>query len=681
VRTGAVLTFIPPEIMRLSRPAILAAAVGFLALHAIGAEPAPRWRATAAPLRRPLPAVEVELGYPGPYASTYSSPIELRARSTVPFDGYIGFRFGVGRAMAKDIPVFARTVLGANSAWSFRTDADLRRGETAALMQRELIIEWRNRALEVIARQNVGRPPWSEQRPLRIVGSRETFPASLRYIGREAVAIRDRDIAPRAQWYAGFREIVTPIEVWLDLPAATREAIFHAGNRLVLFGAPRADQSFTALDEAIIPVRFEAGNQAWHPATDAEFAGTRDNPAMAAGHATYIASEETLRGPMPGMRPRVELRFRRTSQWEEDPLSFDALRRIPRTALPAAAALLSTIALWIVMLRRNDLRLAIPAFAIAAALIVAHVRMRPAAGKYLAENRMPITAGIVRHQWDEHVYGPAPIAEEAVTPAAFASFISNRQGIDEEAEIRGPQTPIGHGTMVFTQLPWDSTRRDRTRVELEEKATAVRLSDMREDSLTCEYDLPSPAQTVMAVWFRRGVQHVGRAALPHPRNGRITIRELKRLPGIGGWLNDLPRHAGRDAALLTFEAADVRGARRMRWMAEAPSIAPFSPYFIRGELEDDNTTSFVLPEAPFPDDGLVIFEISDLQKNGSVTLIGERGSVEMNAPRRPFTWESRWTAPVASVRGITGAHQILRVVVKSMITIQERIVRMKVEAK
>ena len=119
----------------------------------------------------------------------------------------------------------------------------------------------------------------------------------------------------------------------------------------------------------------------------------------------------------------------------------------------------------------------------------------------------------------------------------------------------------------------------------------------------------------------------------------------------------------------------------MRWMAEAPSIAPFSPYFIRGELEDDNTTSFVLPEAPFPDDGLVIFEISDLQKNGSVTLIGERGSVEMNAPRRPFTWESRWTAPVASVRGITGAHQILRVVVKSMITIQERIVRMKVEAK
>ncbi|HET7712624.1 MAG TPA: hypothetical protein VFL80_11895, partial [Thermoanaerobaculia bacterium] len=136
---------------------------------AAGADPV-RWSAVATPPRSSLPAVSVVLGEPG-YISTRNSPIELRAiGGSSPFDGYIGFHFEVAGKKTVDVPVVARAVLRPGQAWSFATWAQVR--EVAwqkSALDRELVIEWRDRSMRVIARRSTGTPPWNDPRPLRVI--------------------------------------------------------------------------------------------------------------------------------------------------------------------------------------------------------------------------------------------------------------------------------------------------------------------------------------------------------------------------------------------------------------------------------------------------------------------------------------------------------------------------------
>lgn len=135
------------------------------------------WHATVPAPRPGLPAVTLDLGYPGPYIPAVNTPVALFATaSDVPFDGFIGFHFAVGGRRTIDTPVIARATLRPRQPWTFQTIVTMRRWGAPpdnGARPRELVVEWRNRAMEIIDSQSAGTPPWTtfgdELRPLRII--------------------------------------------------------------------------------------------------------------------------------------------------------------------------------------------------------------------------------------------------------------------------------------------------------------------------------------------------------------------------------------------------------------------------------------------------------------------------------------------------------------------------------
>ena len=84
------------------------------------------WHAVATPSRAALPAVTIDLGYPGPYLSPTSSPIMLRATAgNLPFNGYIGYHLAVKNVRAFNPPVISRAILRPHQSWSWTTQLDL----------------------------------------------------------------------------------------------------------------------------------------------------------------------------------------------------------------------------------------------------------------------------------------------------------------------------------------------------------------------------------------------------------------------------------------------------------------------------------------------------------------------------------------------------------------------------
>src|SRR5258705_312737 len=87
--------------------------------------------------------------------------------------------------------------------------------------------------------------------PLRIAG-----PATA--LGREAHVEEPNALSDRAQWYAGFSDVVTPLDVWIDLPKRIRQAILGSGIYVVFHGLPRSNQHLDELDRALLPITFDA---------------------------------------------------------------------------------------------------------------------------------------------------------------------------------------------------------------------------------------------------------------------------------------------------------------------------------------------------------------------------------------------------------------------------------------
>ena len=241
--------------------ALIAALMVVLSSAAEGESLAVRkpWHAVVPSPRAGLPAVTIDLGYPGPYVPTLSAPITIRATAAdIPFDGYIGYHFAVHDRLTLDTPVIARAKLRPHEAWSFTTTATLRKCCIQNIrIPREIAIEWRDSAMQWIASSSAGVPPWTswdeDLLPLAVSGVNTP-----QVLGAKPYIERAETLSDRAQWYAGFSAVVIPVATWLDLPERIRAAIFGSGVYVVFFGLPRPEQKMDRLDQALLPVTFSA---------------------------------------------------------------------------------------------------------------------------------------------------------------------------------------------------------------------------------------------------------------------------------------------------------------------------------------------------------------------------------------------------------------------------------------
>src|ERR1051326_1663959 len=164
--------------------------VGVVFVSHLATASADVWRVS---IRGPhgLPDVDVAAGYDGKYVPGENTPMAMQARASAqPFDGYIGYRFVEGRRVV-DTPVIARAQIAVKSEWSFQTYEQT--SHTAAAMDRELVIEWRDRSMTPIASRRPAVPPWTNARPLRIAGAHEALsPRTIN--GSDAILIRAGDL-------------------------------------------------------------------------------------------------------------------------------------------------------------------------------------------------------------------------------------------------------------------------------------------------------------------------------------------------------------------------------------------------------------------------------------------------------------------------------------------------------
>lgn len=608
--------------------------------------------------------MEVDLGYPGPYVSTSSSPIELRVRgATMPFDGYIGYRFRVGRDATLDTPVASRAIIPAGGSWTFRTTAQLVASrDESALMNRELVVEWRNRSAALVSSRSVGRPPWSAGRPLRIVGSREPGAAQT-CLGQQAVLLSPAELRDDAQWFAGFSSIVVPLDVWLDLPAATREAAFHSGVHVVFFGMPREGQGLSKIDEALLPVRFTPG-PGWTPAPDADYAGPKVRPYLATTRAgSYAADEKTLGEPLPSMQGQLRLLDPYAYVRWQSPLA-ELMREVvgrPAVALIMVAAVLPPL-LWLRARRRIDPWTLAMALVAAAFILLLRPWFRQPAGERISERWTSLRPGALLHQRVERVYGPSPLADSKGECGGDRSVVAGTEDSRQALEVRTSDTLAGHGTLPLSELPWNAVRRSWKRIELAELPPA-RVVDAGVDRLTIDYDLPFAAREVFAYWSLSGRMRNGISRIDSTR-GRVTIvHDRVPVERVDDLDQSLPLIAGEESARIFFLDDDGTRSRRLDCIARTghPPAAGYSLY-AAARREDDRHLSwtFVLPEPGLRPGRFVAFYPAPRIPVSAVDLVGEGGTISLAPFPTTFPLVHAYRAPAAEVARVAGPHQLVR---------------------
>jgi hypothetical protein len=477
---------------------VIAALMVVLSSRAEGEPVAVRkpWHAQVAPSRRGLPAATIDLGYPGPYVPSVNSPITLKATAAnVPFDGYIGFHFAVKGRRTLDTPVIARARLRPHEAWSFQTTANMRKWGASALadqpLPREIVIEWRDRAAEVIASQTADVPPWTtfNHELLRLVIGAEDKLVDSSVLGSKAYFERADALSDRAQWYAGFSSVVIPLTTWLDLPKRVREAIFGSGIYVVLIGLPKQNQRLDTLDQALLPVAFIAhpgsyeapwpyrGSRrmpvampmSWTAKQGADFVGAANCPYIArTPAAAWIADDLALSRPLPGM-----LRF--VSEHGEFPLSFFPSEQrgdflsIGRAAVFTGAALLISICGWLFARRKWSAAIACAVVLIAVGIVAERARLRPASGVLEHDMRLPGAPGIIEHFYERCAYGAAPLGEAVDRSDRARTSLAGDYGPSERAEARSSETAPSMGLMIFRE-DWDAVARWTYRREIHNAA-------------------------------------------------------------------------------------------------------------------------------------------------------------------------------------------------------------------
>lgn len=426
----------------------------------------PLWHAALAAPRAGLPAVAIDLGYAGPYVPAFSAPITLHANGpAAPFDGYIGFSFAVGDKRTLDTPVIARAKLRPNETWTFSTFATVRRwggpSPDTAARSRAIVVEWRDAAMQPIARASAGVPAWSANRvPLRIVGDNASTSNATAF-GDEAHAERAAALSDRGAWYAGFSSVVVPLATWLDLRSGVRDAIFGCGIPVVFVGFARADQQLDDVTRALLPVAFTvhaasyerswpyaSGTVASPVAWIAKQAHTASaqNPYIArTATASWVADEHALDRPLPSML-RIENRA-------ETAFFADATHG-HGDAIVAILAVLIAIASWLLFRRNRTLAAAALLIAFTAIVAVAAERVRPKQAQLQDALHASIAPGIDIDARDHSAYGPSPLPAIAVDRVS----LTGDYGLRDDAEVRTADTAPSMGLLQRSR-DWDAESR------------------------------------------------------------------------------------------------------------------------------------------------------------------------------------------------------------------------------
>lgn len=533
-----------------------------------GAQPARTpWRAVVASPRLSFPTVTVELGYPGPYVPWESTPVTLRASAgDHPFDGYIGFHFRVNDHLTYDTPVISRAVLRPHEQWTFTTFARLRRfggvGEGKfGPVAREIAVEWRNRAMRVAAVRSAGLPPWTlwnePLRPLLVVAPGEEVGEKVA-LGRTAWVERAAALPDRAQWYAGFSDIVIPLALWLDLPRRVREAIFGSGIHVVFVGFARTNQHFEDIDRALLPVAFNPtpgtyeapwpyrGSKAtpvgtpvsWTTKNGTRFVGSARSPYMVQNAAAAWAADEVGIGqPLPAMTAipiRLRIAEQRSSVFDPSahvrtawPRAAQLLRMFPAPALSIAAVIVS-VGAWLAIRRRARAAAMTALLFLAVFVLAARDRVRPAAGVYDFNVRTPVSSGIIRSFHARRVYGPTPIPEATDDAERIRTSITGANDWFKAAEARTSTTAVAMGLMK-SERDWDAITRWSVRHELGEPP-AIRIRSRDAKKLVIEYESPIPVGSIHATWTEGAKIYFGSTALRKQRSGTVTIAHGSNVP-------------------------------------------------------------------------------------------------------------------------------------------------------
>lgn len=490
------------------------------------------WHSEVVPANPRLPSVAIDLGYPGPYLPPLNAPMTVHATaSAASFDGYIGFHYAVRDRLTLDTPVIARALLGPHTSWSFHTMTGLQRccpGNEAS--PREVVVEWRDRSMRMIASRSAGVPPWATWsqglKPLRVIASAdERVPRMV--LGAAPYVARAQALSDRAQWYAGFSSVVLPLSTWLDLRQPVREAIFASGVLVALFGFPRPGQHHGQLDQVLLPVSFNAkpgsceapwpyrGSRSMPVATPlsatakkgSDTIGSSQNPYVARTWAAVWACEEEAFGaPLPAMSRFANGHYRAfgdTSSLESSDRSEDPRRDPGRdvarasflsahsSAVAATIAALITIAGWLLLRKTPRFGVAVAIVVAASLLVAARSRIRPVSEVREYIIRSPVATGITDriHIWRS--YGPAPLA---AIPANPHDAVTGDSGQREEAELRTSETPPSLG-LLNHRGDWDAATRWSVRRELDDSSTGTRISNRSID------DFHQDFHSAVVLWF------------------------------------------------------------------------------------------------------------------------------------------------------------------------------------
>ncbi len=506
------------------------------------------WHAVAASPRPALPTVTIDLGYPGPYVPVHSAPITLRATAgDHPFDGYIGFHFRVNQRPTYDTPVIARAVLRPHESWTFSTYANLQQlgRPQRDSVPREIAIEWRDLTMKIRGVADAGVPPWTSwTEPLTL---QQTAPVSV--LGRSAHFQRPDALRDRAQWYAGFSDLVAPLDVWLDLPRRVREAVLGSGIHVVTFGLPRSGRELDDLDRALLPVKFDGkpgsyrvpwpyGNSetvavpvSWAVSSGATGIGNGPLPYMVrSAVASWVVDENGVSRPLPATAARpmsLQLATNRSSELDPNvpvavawPRPAQLLRVYPAPVLLLGAAVLC-LAGWLVARKRPRAALIVALMLSAMFVLAARERIRPPSGVYRFEVETTLSPGVIRTLELTRTYGASPLPAGGHDAETMRTSVTGALEILGDAEIRTSNTPVAMGVMRRNN-DWDAITRWSRRDGLG-KGPSVRIRSREGKTLVLDYQSASPVNYVHAEWLCGDTFCSGATAVRPGTRGSATI--------------------------------------------------------------------------------------------------------------------------------------------------------------
>lgn len=520
----------------------LLAALVFGLVTVLGVHAQPVWSGAARPPREGLPLVQVSAGYPGGYVPASNFPIELEILGgDRPFDGHVGFHLAAGTLKTLDHPVLTRVRLGVHQRERFTTFGRMgifRRtdGTIPDLERRSIVVEWRDRDLRLLATAAAGIPPWvADPLPLRI--ARHGEQVDPHYLGQTAVVIPVAGLGTEPQWYAGFSNVLAPLDLWFSLETPVREAVFASTTWIVLFGAPQRLPVLDDVDRAVLPVEFldEPGTLqppwpydgeqrsvpvSWRARNQASFAGAESSPYLVEGQvATFAADEETVRVPLP------QFFADRRAVWDngERKTRFDAVRFVSESkdVLLFVALLITALPVWLIMRRR-------PTWPRAAALVTAAGLIVAARGSLTVSQGVDsvtvsrvLAPGVISTSTRIFADAPSPLPELQTTDSRFKGV--TRSARETALEVRQSSTPAGFGSLHEPAKTWISASRFIRRNELAETPRVTIAPHSSPKAIVVTWESHMPVEYVTARWLCGEVQCVGESRVGSKTRGEVTL--------------------------------------------------------------------------------------------------------------------------------------------------------------